>query len=150
MATALLLGGVTIAACVLLHFAGTMALSWLLRTADQRYQPKGRLAREGTGVLFVVFSLLTLHFMEMLLFAVVYLAVGAVPDIESALYFSMACFTTIGFGDVVIAPPWRLMSTMEGANGLMLFGWSVAFLTTFLGGVRSVISDARANQPEMT
>ncbi len=54
----------------------------------------------------------------------------AVPDLETALYFSTASFTTIGYGDVVLGPQWRLVSAIEGANGLMLFGWSTAFLTT--------------------
>ncbi len=141
MTAALLLGGVAIAATVLIHFAGTVGLGWLLQTRNQRYQPQERMARESLGILFVVFALLGLHFAEMLLYALLYLAVQAVPDLETALYFSMASFTTIGFGDVVIARPWRLVSTMEGANGLMLFGWSVAFLTGFLGRVRSVSSD---------
>ena len=145
MTSALLLGGGAIAATVLIHFAGTVGLSWLLRTRNRRYQPQERTIRESLGILFVVFALLGLHFAEMLLYALLYLAVQAVPDLETALYFSMASFTTIGFGDIVIASPWRLVSTMEGANGLMLFGWSIAFLTTFLGRVRSVSTDAWAS-----
>ena len=55
---------------------------------------------------------------------------GAIPDLETALYFSTASFTTIGYGDVVLGPDWRLIGAIEGANGLLLFGWSTAFLTT--------------------
>ncbi len=35
-----------------------------------------------------------------------------------------ANFTTIGFGDVVVAQSWRLFAALEGANGLLLF-WLV-------------------------
>lgn len=54
-------------------------------------------------------------------------AVSALPDFESALYFSATSFTTLGYGDVVLDPKWRLFGAIERANGLLLFGWSTAF-----------------------
>jgi hypothetical protein len=50
---------------------------------------------------------------------------------EEALYFSTVTFSSIGYGDVVLSPRWRLLSSIEGANGVILFAWS----TTFLFGV---------------
>jgi hypothetical protein len=71
-----------------------------------------------------------LHAVEIWLYAGLYRIAGAIPDLETALYFSTASFTTIGYGDVVLGPDWRLIGAIEGANGLLLFGWSTAFLTT--------------------
>ena len=51
-----------------------------------------------------------------------------VPDFETAFYFSFVAFTTLGLGDVTLKPPWRIMSAMEAADGMLLFGWSTAFL----------------------
>lgn len=49
-------------------------------------------------------------------------------DIETALYFSTITFTTVGFGDIVLSPHWRLLSSCAAINGMILFGWSTAFL----------------------
>ena len=32
----------------------------------------------------------------------------ALPDVASALYFSAVTYTTTGYGDLVLAPQWRL------------------------------------------
>jgi len=34
------------------------------------------------------------------------------------------------YGDIVLSPKWRLISAIEGANGVILFAWSTAFLLT--------------------
>jgi hypothetical protein len=73
---------------------------------------------------------MVLHAVEIWLYAGLYVIAGVIPDLETAVYFSTASFTTIGYGDVVLGPNWRLIGAVEGANGLLLFGWSTAFLTT--------------------
>ena len=133
----LLIGAAAVAATVLLHYFGTVYLSRSLMS-EHSYVPERRAIRESVGILFVVSCLLVLHFAEIAIYAAIYFLAGLVSDGETALYFSMATFTTIGFGDVVLKAPWRLISTIEGANGLMLFGWSTAFLTSFLSKVRSI------------
>lgn len=45
---------------------------------------------------------------------------------EDALYFSTITFTTVGYGDVVMQPAWRLLSGTEAINGMLIFGWSAA------------------------
>ena len=62
------------------------------------------------------------------LWALFYLRVGALPALEEALYFSTSTFTTVGYGDVVLTGKWRLVSSFQAANGFILFGWSTAFI----------------------
>jgi len=50
------------------------------------------------------------------------------PNVETALYFSLATYTTIGFGDVVVGPGWRVLAGIEGLTGILLVGWSTAFV----------------------
>ena len=47
---------------------------------------------------------------------------------EEALYFSTVTFASLGYGDIVLSPRWRLVSAIEAANGVILFAWSTAFL----------------------
>lgn len=53
---------------------------------------------------------------------------GELKDFEEALYFSAITFATIGYGDVTLGGKWRLVSALEGVNGILLFGWTTAFL----------------------
>jgi voltage-gated potassium channel Kch len=55
-------------------------------------------------------------------------ALTAIPDLETALYFSMVTFTSVGYGDVVIAGDWRILASLEGANGVIIFGWTTALI----------------------
>lgn len=58
--------------------------------------------------------------------AFLYLGLGAIETLEKAVYFSTATFTTLGFGDITLGKDWRLLSSFEAANGLLMFGWSTA------------------------
>jgi hypothetical protein len=124
----LILATVMVAVTAVLHYGGLIALLALLRNRPKRTANRP-LVLQGSAVLFVVLTLMVLHAVEIWLYAGLYVGAGAIPDLETALYFSTASFTTIGYGDIVLGPDWRLISAIEGANGLLLFGWSTAFLT---------------------
>ncbi len=37
-------------------------------------------------------------------------------------------YTTLGYGDITLSGPWRIMSGIEAINGVLLAGWSTAAL----------------------
>jgi Ion channel len=92
-------------------------------------------------IVFVVLGLVAIHTIEIWLYAAAFLAVGALPDLEAALYFSTTSFTTLGYGDVVLDRHWRLFGAIEGANGLLLIGWSTAFLLSVIQRLRTLEHD---------
>lgn len=63
---------------------------------------------------------------------------GALGDLETAVYFSLVSFTTLGFGDVVLDKPHRLLSGMLAANGLVLFGLTTAVLIDLIRSLHTV------------
>jgi len=70
-------------------------------------------------------------FIEALLWALLYLHsphIDTLPDLESALYFSMVTFTSVGYGDIVLTGPWRILASIEAANGVIIFGWTTALI----------------------
>ena len=74
-------------------------------------------------------------FTEALIWALLYLYtpwITALPDLETALYFSMATFTTVGYGDVVLEGSWRMLASLQAANGMIIFGWSTALVFWYL------------------
>ena len=52
----------------------------------------------------------------------------AFPDLEEALYFAIASYTTVGFGDLVAPPEWRILGASIAANGMPGFGIATAAL----------------------
>ena len=77
---------------------------------------------------------------EVLCWAVLYLvlpAIDTIPNLETALYFSMATFTTVGYGDVVLTGEWRMLSSIQAANGMIIFGWTTAVIFYFIQKIHS-------------
>ena len=106
---------------VTMHFGGLLGLLWVLRGSGHRFRAHESWAGQGAAILFVVWGLVGILTAEVWLYAVAFLAVGALPDFESALYFSTTSFTTLGYGDIVLEKGWRVLGAIEGANGLLLF-----------------------------
>ena len=77
--------------------------------------------------LFVLWLFLA-TLLEVWAWALLYLALNTVGSVEEAAYFSMETFSTLGFGDITLAKHWRLLSSFEAANGMLMFGWSTALL----------------------
>ena len=98
-------------------------------------------AGQGAAIVSVVLGMGAIFTCEVWLYALVYLLIGALPNLESCLYFSITSFTTMGYGDVVLDHRWRLLGAIEGANGLLLFGWSTAFLISVIGRMRVLEHD---------
>ncbi|MEM8813477.1 MAG: potassium channel family protein [Pseudomonadota bacterium] len=124
----LFLGTVLISCTVVIHAVGTVsAVPLLRRVARQIINERSQISRL-LFVIIVVLWLFLLHTAEVWLWAACYLVLTDLPDFETALYFSTVSFTTLGYGDVVLAEDWRLLSALQAANGILLFGWSTAFL----------------------
>jgi len=152
---------ILVVATVTVHFAGLLCLLWFLRERGHRFRAHESAAGQGAAILFVVLGLVAIYTVEVWLYAFAYLGVGALHDLESALYFSTASYTTIGYGDLVLDKKWRLLGAIEGANGLLMFGWSTAFLISVTGRMRALehdwlqrssglLSQARAPRPDGT
>lgn len=62
--------------------------------------------------------------------------VEAFEELEPALYYSLSAYTTVGFGDVLPDPRWRILGTMAGANGMLAFGLAAAALVNLVGRIR--------------
>ena len=105
------------------HLMGIAALMLLLRLHRRRRPADARLIWEGLAIVGAATGLFVLHGIEIRLYAGFYLFVGALPSLEAALYFSTASYTTVGYGDVVLAPGWRVLGAIESANGIILLGY---------------------------
>ncbi|MDF0487549.1 potassium channel family protein [Sphingomonas sp. H39-1-10] len=127
----LLVATAMVLSMLILHLGGLALLISVL--AHRARVPAERHWRVEVAVIVAAaIGLFVLHGIEIWAYALLYDGTGAVPDFETALYFSTATYTTIGYGDVLLARPWRLIGAIEGANGIILLGWSTAFFVAMV------------------
>lgn len=147
MLSNLALASVMVALTVTLHFFGLVGLMRLLQWRGGRLRPHRSLLGQGALILFVVFGLFAIHTVEVWAYAVVFWLLGALQGFEAALYFSTVNFASLGYGDIVLGPRWRLFGAIEAANGVILFAWSTAFLLSVTARLRMLEHDWLEERP---
>ncbi len=124
--------------CAAIHGAGLFSLNKATRseTAIERLRNIDPLSPRGTlFTLGTVLAIIALHGIEIWCFAALYMLIGAVPNLEDALYFSTISYSTAGYNDAHIAPAWRLLGAFESILGVILMGWSTAFFFRIIGRI---------------
>ena len=123
----LILASGMVAMTVIMHLAGLALLLALLRQHHRPSPRKTRLLADLGAVLAAAFGLFLLHTIEIWAWASAYWLLDLLGSWEEAIYFSTTTYVTIGYGDVVLSRGGRLFGAIEGANGIILLGWSTAF-----------------------
>ena len=129
MLSKLLLSWALMAVCVVIHASGvTSAMGWV------RQHPQGAPQFWRWTGLFVRLAgwMILLHLLEIAVWAFVYVWQGAMPDLQSSLYFSSVTYTTTGYGDLVLPIAWRLEGGVEALTGILMCGWSTGFFFAVL------------------
>jgi hypothetical protein len=67
-----------------------------------------------------------LHAIEAGIWAAAYRLLGALPDGETAMLYSLSAITTYGHSQLFLADHWRLMGALEALNGVILIGLTTA------------------------
>ena len=72
----------------------------------------------------VAWSLILIHLIEILVWGLFYYWKDCMPNAEAAFYFSGVTYTTVGYGDLVLPEPWRMLGPVEGLTGILMCGLS--------------------------
>ena len=94
-----------------------------------------RLGRAGAGalidfaivVLVISFAFMA-HLIEIALWAVLLVICGEFQEFGNAYYHSAVNYTTLGYGDLLMTPSWRMLGPLEATNGALMFGVSAAMV----------------------
>ena len=130
MVSRLIIAWCLMAACVVIHATGvTSALRWA------RPHPGTLRPFLSWTWLFVRLAawIILFHLIEITVWALLYAWKGAMPDVQSALYFSAVTYTTTGYGDLVLPQEWRLVGAIEALTGILMCGWSTGFFFAVVG-----------------
>ncbi len=101
--------------------------------------------RNGVATLALITILLMGHLGQMAVWATAFMAAGEFDAFGVAFYHSAVNYTTLGYGDIVMSPRWRLLGPQAAASGTLAFGWSTAAIVTVV--IRLVRYRHRAQGP---
>ena len=150
MLTQLLLAGLVVAVCLLLHITGLLLMAEWVVQRRQYFQERG--TRTHSAVLLVILfcGIMILHTVETSVWAAFYYKRSLFTDFETALYFSLTSYTTIGYGDVLLPQRWRLLGAIEGISGVLLCGISTAFIFAVMSAMLQFRMQQQAKLSEVT
>ena len=119
-----------ISVTVIIH---AMALDFIIkhaRRAEGLLRDRSHFLWKPIAAGSLVVAVFTSHIVQIWLWALLYLQLGCAPleNLPDALYFATVTYTTLGYGDIVLEPTHRMLSGIEAANGIIMFGWTTAFI----------------------
>ncbi|MGA8676979.1 MAG: ion channel [Candidatus Acidiferrales bacterium] len=124
----LAVGAIPVVFTIFTHALAVMAtLSFVRR--------EKRLGREGKSfwndflmVMLTMTFTMAAHLIEIAWWAILFIFCGEFREFGTAYYHSAVNYTTLGYGDLLMTPAWRLLGPLEAANGMLMFGVSTAMI----------------------
>jgi hypothetical protein len=123
---------------VLIHVSGLILISRTVVHGSAGRMIERRHPRVALVVVVGATTLLAtcLHWIEAGIWACAYRFLGALPNLRSAVLYSLNAMTSYGHTNLVLEDRWQLMGAMEALNGWLLFGLTTAFLFAVIEKVR--------------
>lgn len=124
----LLVGLALMLLCLALQaLAAAVGIRWFARV-NARPLDRHALWRSFYRVAGVMLAIALGIIAQIMVWAMLYSGAGVLPDFGTALYFSGVTFTSLGYGDVVLTGPVRLLAPVEAMTGLLMFAIATAVL----------------------
>ncbi|MBV7468709.1 MULTISPECIES: ion channel [Aeromonas] len=105
---------------------------WCIRFYIKRFnQREGILA--GMLALFGTITLVMLgNLAQIGVWGGLFLWLGEFDTLQEAIYHSGVNFATLGYGDIVMSPQWKMLGPLEAVNGALMIGLSGASMLAVL------------------
>jgi hypothetical protein len=124
----LVVGGGAVACTIFVH-AFAMAATINLFRHERKLGRAGASALINLAIVAVAISIAFMaHLIEIALWAMLLVICGEFQEFGNAYYHSAVNYTTLGYGDVLLTPSWRMLGPLEAANGALMFGVSTAMI----------------------
>ena len=132
---------------VVIHVIGLGLINEsLVRTLSGTMERGGFMAKFSVVMGITALLATLLHGVEAAIWAAAYQLLGTLPDIKSAVLYSLSAMTTYGHANLFLKEQWQLMGALEALNGMLLFGLTTAFLFAMIQKVWPLGSRGRHGQ----
>ena len=128
----LAVGLITFVLTIFVHVLPAAATVAIVRREKKLGPAKRSFWGEFAIVALIIFLSLLAHLIEIAFWAAVFMICGEFHEFGVAYYHSAVNYTTLGYGDVIMSPKWRLLGPLEAANGILMFGVSTAMIFTLM------------------
>ena len=132
LGTPLLVGVLVIVCTVALHAWAGWGVVHLAQHATHRGFAGARFAANVIVLSVAILVGLAAHLVQIAVWAFVFELCGEFHEFAAAFYHSAVNYTTLGYGDLVMSPPWRLLGPIEAADGMLMFGFSTAIVVAVI------------------
>jgi len=128
----LAVGAIPTLSTILIHALAVMATVSFVRR-------ERRLGRAGVDfwqdlaiVTLAISFALAAHLVDIALWAVLFRICGEFAGLGTAYYHSAVNYTTLGYGDLLLTPSWRMLGPLEATDGMLMFGVSTAIIFSLI------------------
>ncbi|MEP2782993.1 MAG: ion channel [Pseudoruegeria sp.] len=139
----LTLGALVLVICAIVHvffIAYNVQMSIGLAKRTEKFKPMLRVSIVvGTAFLLLLFA----HTVQVWIWALALLMYGALIPTGDAVYFSLVTYTSLGYGDIVLAQGHRIFGAIASVTGLLTFGVSTAYLVSLMSRILPDIFEER-------
>jgi hypothetical protein len=128
----LLIGLPVMLLCLVLQTGFTF---WTVRFYTGRRQQAPTLAGpfwQIRSLLIVMIVLMLGNFLQIMIWGLLFMALGEFGELYEAVYHSAVNFSSLGYGDVVMSKRWKLLGPLEASNGVLMFALTGAALMAIL------------------
>ena len=128
VALPMMVGAGAVLCTILIHsLALNATVTYFRRETKLGYAGRGYLTDLRIVMLVMSFAFVA-HAIEVAMWAWILMMCGEFQDFGFACYHSAVNYTTLGYGDVIMTPRWKLLGPVEAADGSLMFGVSTAMV----------------------
>ncbi|HKE12023.1 MAG TPA: ion channel [Myxococcota bacterium] len=124
----LLVGSGAVACTVVVHGAALVTnLSFVRHERTHGHMGAGfwtDLRIVATSVMIALIA----HLIEIGGWALLLVRIGEFQEFGIAFYHSAMNYTSLGYGDIIMSPAWKMLGPFEATNGLLMFGVSTGMI----------------------
>lgn len=102
-------------------------------------------ARTLAMISAVMLMLVAGNFIQILIWAALFVSLGEFTDFATATYHSGVNFATLGYGDIVMSEHRRILGPMQSINGVLMVGVSTAVMMAALQDALKRIHESLQN-----
>ncbi|KIC44119.1 MAG: potassium channel family protein [Ruegeria sp.] len=125
-------GSLYLGICFLIEI---LLLTWsvlIIRRVLEKWENRSTVLTTAGPICIALLFIVLTHTVQVWIWAIVWVTRDVLPDWNSALYFSLVTFTTLGYGDIVLGDGLRIFGAFAAVTGLLAFGLSTAFLVALM------------------
>lgn len=133
-------GSLFLGLCLILHTLFlAICTDWLAKFAA-RFKSMHPAMLVTCLTLMALWVIVFAHTAQVWIWAAVWIQYGVLSDWNEAIYFSLVTYTSLGYGDIVLGPGFRVFAAFASVTGLLGFGLSTALLVALMSRLMSLMA----------